>query len=103
MLEEFNKRIALTGETAVSPNWNNNYSEGRTGIASESPADVFRLLELVLQTISAHDGKVSRTAMLEALAIAQAVLSGLENAEDTDDIFDRGDFYDINGVISKSD
>lgn len=87
----------------MSPNWNNNYSEGRTGIASESPADVFRLLELVLQTISAHDGKVSRTAMLEALAIAQAVLSGLENAEDTDDIFDRGDFYDINGVISKSD
>jgi len=87
----------------VSPNWNNNYSEGRTGIASESPADVFRLLELVLRTISAHDGKVSRTAMLEALAIAQAVLSGLENAEDTDDIFDHGNFYDINGVISKSD
>lgn len=87
----------------MSPNWNNNYSEGRTGIASESPADVFRLLELVLRTISAHDGKVSRTAMLEALAIAQAVLSGLENAEDTDDIFDRGNFYDINGVISKSD
>ena len=88
----------------MSANWNNLYSGGKTGIhiASDNPDEVCRLVESLLETISAHEGAITRTGILEAMAIAESVLSSLENPGKTDDMFSGGDCHDINSSSSNA-
>ena len=87
----------------MTANWKNLYPAGsnHTTVASESPEAVFRLAETLLETVGMHDGSMTRSGMLEAVAIVESVLISLEHTADTG-VLDA-DFHDINSNTGKSE
>ena len=84
----------------MSASWKNLYPGGKNGIhvASDNPEAVFRLVESLLETVSALDGSITQNGILEAMGIAKSMLSSFDTSGNTD--FSDSDFHDINSNSS---
>jgi hypothetical protein len=84
----------------MSASWKNIYPGGKNGIhvASDNPDAVYRLVESLLEAISALDASLTRNGTLEATGIAESIWSSLDNPGNTD--FSDSDFHDINSNSS---
>ena len=77
--------------------WKNLYPGKSSGvhIASDNPDDIYQLVESLLNTIGAWDSRITRTGALKALAIAETVLSSLEDPVTEYDMFGDDEYQDI--------
>ena len=64
-------------------------------IASDNPADIYQLVESLVETIEACGSRITRTGALEALAIAESLLSSLEDPVKEHDTLGDEDYQDI--------
>ena len=77
--------------------WKNLYPGKNSGvhIASDNPDDIYQLVESLLETIGVCDSRITRTGALEALAIAENVLSSSEDSVKKRDMFGDDDYQAI--------
>ena len=89
----------------MSTRWKNLYPGKNSGvhIASDNPADICQLVELLLETVGDIDSRITRPGALEALAIAESLLSSLGNPGKDHDMHRDDDYQDINSKRFKTD
>ena len=77
--------------------WKNLYPGKNSGvhIASDNPDDIYQLVESILEITGACDSRITRAGALEALAIAENVLSSLEDPVKEHNMFGDDDYQDI--------
>jgi len=77
--------------------WKNLYpgENGGLRIGSDNPADIYQLVESLLETIGDCESRITRMGALDALAIAESVLSSLEDHGEENGMFNDGDSQDI--------
>lgn len=84
----------------MTADWNNLYLESAdlTAVTSDDTDAVYQLAQYLIEKASAHDGSITRSGILEAMAIAKTVLSIIDKPGHSE--FVDMDGHDINSNAS---